>query len=121
MNTARQAGTLDSDVVLNQTVPTFQSQIWILGHQFTSWEISAAKCFQKTGMDVPVTSGFVHCDLSSLKAFMKRQIVADSVFPAYSMLGEARIVVLDEIIDLRLSDTFLRWSEDSIGNDLYVG
>ena len=48
-----------------------------------------------------VTSCFVHCDLSSLKAFMKGQIVAGSVLPAYSMLGEARMVVLDETIDLR--------------------
>lgn len=71
-------------------------------------KIPTAKLCQKAGMDPPVTSSLLHRDLSSLKAFMKGQIVTDSVLPAYSILSEARIVVLDEIIYLSQSEPFLR-------------
>ena len=100
-------------------ISNFQSCI-VAVHRFTPWKISAAKCYHKTGVNVPVTASSIHRDPSSLKAFMKRQIVADSVLPAYSMFSEARIVVLDETVYLRQRGALLGWAKDGISNYFYV-
>ena len=89
-------------------------------HRFTPWKIPAAKCCHKSGINVPVTASSINCYPSALKAFMKRQIVTNSVLPAFSVLGEAGIVVLDETIDPRQRGPLLGWAKDGISNHLYV-
>lgn len=80
----------------------------------------AAKCCHKSGINVPVTASSINCHLSPLKAFLNRQIVTDSVLPAFSVLGEAGIVVLEETIDPRQRRPLLGWAKDGISNHLYV-
>ena len=69
--------------------------------------LQAAICCHKSGINEPVTASSINCYPSPLKAFLNRQIVADSVLPAFSVFGEAGIVVLDETIDPRQSGPLL--------------
>jgi len=100
-------------------VPTVQSK-WRKLCRFASWKIASAKISHEAGMDPPITSRPVQSNFTSLKALVKRQIVANRVLPSYSIFCEFGIVVLNEAVDLRQSGAFTWRTENSISDNFDV-
>ena len=104
-------------LILTQTTPMFWAQRWIL-REFPSRKVTLTKLYQKAGMDLPIATGLVH---RTLKTLMKRQIVANCVLPAHSILCELREVALDEAVDLSQGAPFERRAENCVGDEFYIG
>lgn len=100
-------------------VPTIQSKRRKLC-RFASWKIASAKISHEAGMDPPITSRPVQSNFTSLKALVKRQVVADCVLPSHSVFCELRIVVLNEAVDLGQSAAFTWRTENSISYNFDV-
>ena len=106
-------------MIFEWRVSPIHNKMWIL-RSLASGKISSTEIGQEFGMNPPVASTLVKSDFTSLKTFMKRQIMADCILPSHSVFSKFRIGILYEAVDLRQSFLSLWRTEDGVGNGLNV-